>query len=354
MRKSITLSALVAGLLAAVLMTGPVAQAQSPTIPPEVRVGCGARPYPANYSACVTVVNATRGFTAPGRVDASAGFAFDGAFSVFGSNAAGRRGYPALLPFSGLTRQLEAGNGWVAFACEINYPYLHGCGTEVITSLSASTNSQVTAGNRALQTAVVRDDPNPTNTMRGQVLRRTDISDGMWTCADASRYVACERVGWQGSIDHARFNYRLVNKTVAIRLTNNLPHRLELRESQWGQTIADDRGKTPATTLASGQRNSARSVAPDVEGFAAPVVWWGGIRPISRANTNVSLSYDVTGAGQYQGVQIDVNLRFDADGNVKTNGACRATGRTSNVPFCDVSASSSGGATQLNVSLRAF
>lgn len=353
MRRSITLSALVAGLLAAVLMTGPAAQAMPPTIPPEVQAGCGSAS--GNYAACVTIVNATRGFTAPGQVNASAGFAFYGRFSSFGSNAAGRSEQYALGSQGQPTAaQLQAGNGWVAYRCRVAFPYLHGCGTEVTTQLERPIDPQVTAGNRALQTAVVADDPNPTNVARGQVLRRTDISDGMWTCADASRYVRCERVNWQGSRDWARFNYRLVNKTVAIRLTNNLPQRLELRESQWGQTIKDRRGETPATTLASGQRNSARSVAPDVEGFTVPQIWWGGIRPVSRANTNISLTYDVTGAGQYQGVQIDVNLRFDADGNVKTNGACRATGRTSNVPFCDVSASSSGDATQLNVSLRAF
>ncbi|KLR62337.1 hypothetical protein IMCC26207_104188 [Actinobacteria bacterium IMCC26207] len=374
MRKSVGAVVVVAALLGVVFAVVPPVGATAPVIPPGVEPGCGAAS--GNYAACVTVVNATRGFASPGVVNNASGLAFNARFAQT-SRQGGLSGGLALGSFpttaqilagqgealAAAAQQLEAGLGWVAWRCRIAAPFMHGCRTEVTTQVEQSQNPQVLPANQPMQAEVLRRDPNAVVTASGRVERRTDITDGMRNCDNTSRYVLCRHLGNQGPRDYTRFNFELTNETVMVNVTNFLPHRLELANKQWGQAIVDQRGVTPDTRLANGELNSARSIAPYNDALpGAPVGQWGGLRPLSAENTHIHLNYRITGAGQYTNQLVGVDLQFELVGEgdrarwrpvEDPARACRLTGPGAH-PRCRVAVASVGGNTQLDVSLENF
>ena len=370
-RKSVGAVVVVAALLGVVFAVVPPVGATAPVIPPGVEPGCGAAS--GNYAACVTVVNATRGFASPGVVNNASGLAFNARFAQT-SRPGGLSGWWALQVPSfwqsealfAAAGQLEAGLGWVAWRCRIAAPFMHGCRTEVTTQVEQSQNPQVLPANQPMQAEVLRRDPNAVVTASGRVERRTDVTNEMRNCENTSRYVLCRHLGNQGPRDYTRFNFQLTNETVMVNISSTLPNRLNFQWKAVGETILDPRGETPETRLSNGEMNSARSIAPYDPALAAPpLAWWGGLRPLSAENTHIHLAYAIEGTPNV--VQID--LQFENVGGVIPNGgtvptpdrwrpvedaarACRITGRQA--PLCEVSVASVAGNTQLNVALRPF
>ncbi|KLR61159.1 hypothetical protein IMCC26207_109678 [Actinobacteria bacterium IMCC26207] len=84
-RKSFGAVVVVAALLGVVFAVVPPVGASPPVIPPGVEAGCGSES--GNYAACVTVVNATRGFARPGVVNNASGLAFYGRPAASGVNS---------------------------------------------------------------------------------------------------------------------------------------------------------------------------------------------------------------------------------------------------------------------------
>ena len=353
-RKSVGAVVVVAALLGVVFAVVPPVGASPPVIPPGVQPACGASS--GNYAACVTVVNATRGFERPGVANHLWGLQFNASFGVLG-NSTGRSVAHALggtPPISGL----GPGLGWVAYRCRIAWPNLHGCGVEMTTR--AEWVQVPVIGNVALLEEVRRRDPNPAVTSRGQVFYRSAATQ---SCASLSRYVACRHLGNQGPQRWTRFNFELTNETVMVNVTNFLPHRLVLANKAWGQAIVDQRGVTPDTRLPNGELNSARSIAPYNDALAAaPVGQWGGLRALSAENTHIHLNYRITGAGQYTNQLVGVDLQFEFVGEgdrarwrpvEDPARACRVAGPGAH-PRCRVGVASVGGNTQLDISLEPF
>ncbi|CAB4897464.1 unannotated protein [freshwater metagenome] len=198
----------------------------------------------------------------------SAGLAFTAAgdHEQFGPPVIGDSGQ-WVLGSAGLPTQsfLEPGKGWVAYSCRTPWPYLAGCRAQVTTTVAQPDNPNVKSP--AIQEAVIQEDTTPTNRAKGQVEYKTDISGGMWSCEDQSKYVSCLKVRHQGTDrDYARYDFELRTFTMAVNVTNYLPQRLVLNKNvvDWNGVVPDSRGETPTETLASGQQNSARSIAPYV------------------------------------------------------------------------------------------
>ena len=356
MRKSFGAGVVVAALLGVVLAVVPPVGASPPVIPPGVEPRCGASVSNVNYAACVTVVNATRGFQSPGVANNLWGLAFRASFGISG-NAAGRSGAFALgggVPNDGLGSEL----GWVAYRCQVAWPNTHGCQTEVTTQVGLAPSGVIL--NAALFDEVRRRDPNAAVTSRGRVFYRSAVTQ---SCDNTSRYVACRHLGNQGPQRWTRFNFELTNETVMVNVTNFLPHRLVLANKSWGQAIVDQRGVTPETRLANGEVNSARSIAPYNDVLpGAPVGQWGGLRPLSAENTHIHLNYRITGPGQYTNQLVGVDLQFENVGEgdrprwrpvEDPARACRITGPGAH-PRCRVGVASVGGNTQLDISLENF
>ena len=358
MRKFVAVGGLLGGFLAVALFASPVAQAMPPAIPPEVALNCGKNTSGAgNYSACVTVVNETRGFASPGVVSQSAGLAFTAAgdHEQFGPPVIGDSGQ-WVLGSAGLPTQsfLEPGKGWVAYSCRTPWPYLAGCRAQVTTTVAQPDNPNVKSP--AIQEAVIQEDTTPTNRAKGQVEYKTDISGGMWSCEDQSKYVSCLKVRHQGTDrDYARYDFELRTFTMAVNVTNYLPQRLVLNKNvvDWNGVVPDSRGETPTETLASGQQNSARSIAPYVEGFEPPDANWGGIRPMSRGGSEIQMTYDVTGPGQYSGVKVKVHMQ-PKTGGWNTEDACTVTGPGSNLPKCEATVIQPDGQVKLEVTISSY
>ena len=356
LRKSVGAVVVVAAMLGVVFAVVPPVGASPPVIPPAVEAGCGASS--GNYAACVTVVNATRGFASPGVVNNASGLAFYGRFGQ--SSAPGGLSSGYALGGAQPVAQLQAGLGWVAWRCRIAWPFTHGCQTEVTTQVERALDPQVLPANRAIQQAVLDRDPNAAVTSRGRVNYRSAPTQ---SCGNSSRYVACRHTGNQGPQRWTRFNFELTNETVMVNVTNFLPHRLVLANKSWGQAIVDQRGVTPDTRLANGELNSARSIAPYNDALpGAPVGQWGGLRPLSAENTHIHLNYRITGAGQYTNQLVGVDLQFELVGEgdrarwspvEDPARACRITGPGAH-PRCRVGVASVGGNTQLDISLENF
>ena len=355
-RKSVGAVVVVAALLGVVFAVVPPVGASPPVIPPGVQARCGASS--GNYAACVTVVNATRGFARPGVVNTASGLAF---FARFGqSSAPGGLSAGYALGGGQPVAQLQAGLGWVAWYCRVAWPFTHGCQTEVTSQVERANDPQVLPANRPMQDAVLVRDPNAAVTSRGRVFYRSAVTQ---SCADTSRYVACRHLGNQGPQRWTRFNFELTNETVMVNVTNFLPHRLVLANKAWGQAIVDQRGVTPDTRLPNGELNSARSIAPYNDALAAaPVGQWGGLRALSAENTHIHLNYRITGPGQYtnQLVGVDLQFEFVGEGDLARwrpvedpARACRIAGPGAH-PRCRVGVASVGGNTQLDISLEPF
>ena len=355
-RKSFGAVVVVAALLGVVFAVVPPVGASPPVIPPGVQAGCGSES--GNYAACVTVVNATRGFARPGVVNNASGLAFYGRPSSSGVNTGRSEAYA--LGGAQPVAQLQAGLGWMAFQCRVAWPNTHGCQTEITTQVERVNDPQVLPANRPMQEAVLQRDPNAAVTSRGRVFYRSAVTQ---SCDNTSRYVACRHLNNQGPQRWTRFNFELTNETVMVNVTNFLPHRLVLANKQWGQAIVDQRGVTPETRLPNGEVNSARSIAPYNEALpAAPVGQWGGLRPLSAENTHIHLNYRITGAGQYTNQLVGVDLQFEFVGEgdrarwrpvEDPARACRITGPGAH-PRCRVGVASVGGNTQLDISLENF
>ena len=168
--------------------------------------------------------------------------------------------------------------------------------------------------------------------------------------------MTCDKLGHSGPKSaYQRYDFALKNFTMAINVTNYLPQRLVLNKNvvDWSEVVPDSRGETPAETLASGEQNSARSIAPYVDGFEPPDVDWGGLRPMSRGGSEIQMTYDVTGPGQYQGVKVKVHMQ-PKTGGWNTEDACKVTGPGSNLPKCEATVTEPNGQAKLEVTISSY
>ncbi len=362
MRKIIAVGVMMGGFLAGALFLTPSAQAMPPVIPPEIGLNCGkAMSGSGSYDACVTVVNETRGFVSPGVVSQSAGLAFT-AVGHWDSNAWGVLGASGqwVLGSAGMPTQsfLEPGKGWVAYSCRIPAGYLSGCSAEVTTTLARPDNANVKSP--AIQEAAIKEDTNSTIKAKGEVAFDQKILPSMSSCLRSSSYVTCDKLGHSGPKSaYQRYDFALKNFTMAINVTNYLPQRLVLNKNvvDWNGVVPDSRGETPAETLASGEQNSARSIAPYVDGFEVPDADWGGIRPLSTTGSQIIMTYDVTGPGQYSGVKVKVHMQNKYVGNNPkwdTEDACRVTGPGSNLPKCEATVTEPNGQAKLEITISSY
>jgi len=357
-RKIIAVSGLLGGFLAVALFACPVAQAMPPAIPPAIALNCGKDVTDAgNYNACVTVVNETLGFAAPGVVSHSAGLAFtaDGEAEYFGPPSLGRTARWVLGSAGQPTQSfLEPGKGWVAYSCRRAWPDTAGCRAQVTTTVAQPDNANVKSP--AIQAAVLKEDTTPTNRASGQVEYYTKPLESLYSCENQSKYVNCLKLRAQSPHrDYARYDFELRNFPMAINVTNFLPQRLVLNKNvvDWNGVIPDSRGETPTQTLASGQQNSARSIAPYVDGFEPPDANWGGLRPMTRSGSEIQMTYDVTGPGEYQGVKVRVHMQ-PKSGGWNTEDACKLTGPGTNLPKCEATITEPNGQVRLEVTISSF
>lgn len=340
MRKIIAVSGLLGGFLAVALFASPVAQAMPPAIPPAIALNCGKDTSGSgNYNACVTVVNETRGFASPGVVSESAGLAFTavGEYERFGPPGIGDSGQWVLGSAGQPTQSfLEPRNGWVAYSCRRAWPDQAGCRAEVTTTVAQPEDPTVKSP--AIQAAVLQKDTTPIMIANGQVEYYKKSIETLYSCNSQSKYVSCRKLRALSPVqDYARYDFELSTSTMAIKVINFLPQRLVLNKNvvDWGGVVPDPRGETPAETLASGQQNSARSIAPYVKKFDAPDVDWGGIRPMTKGGSEIQMTYDVTGTGEYQGVKVKVHMSPKV-GGWNTDDACEVTGPDpQNLPRCE-------------------
>ncbi len=342
MRKIIAGSGLLGGFLAVALFASPVAQAMPPVIPPEIALNCGKDMAGSGaYDACVTVVNETRGFVSPGVTGTTAGLAFT-ASGDYAANTGWTGGSGQwVLGSAGEPTQsfLQPNKGWVAYSCRIPAGNLSGCSAEVTTTLADPENPLVTNPN--LQEAAIEEDTNSTIKFKGKVEYSQKIIPSMWSCVPRSKYVMCDKQGNYGPQSaYQRYDFALRNATMGIKIINFLDERLVLNKNfvDWNRVIPDSRGETPSETLASGQQNSARSIAPYVTGYEAPDAHWGGITELST-DKKISMTYDVAGSGGYAGVKVKIEMKVKLTGGQyrwDTEDACKVTGPSSNLPKCEV------------------
>ena len=327
-------TASVAGLTILALAPLVPATAMTTTLPAAVENGCGSRL--GNYAACVTVQNSTRGYTGPNVVNASAGLLFNATFSVQG-NAGRAAGAYALGSASDANRDVvNRGNGWVAYRCQVSWPNLYGCRTEVTSSV---TNPVIAPAvnpppGSEFQSGVFNAQRGARLTSWGQVNFRAAATN---SCGIHSKYVSCRLTNTQGSNrDWTRFNFALTNELVTISVDNTLAnYRMVLdRAPSWDHSIEDRRGRS----------SNATDIAPGGQAF------WGAIRPTDKNKTHITLEYVLVGLTSrdvnFNGAHVRVRVDFDKDGNLIRTGsaddahgpeACRVIeARANQRPTCTV------------------
>jgi len=329
--------ALVALATPAVAVPGPV--------PTGLEANCGARS--GNFSSCVAVVNATRGYQSPNTPTTASGLLFHATFSAQGNRPSGlSQGY-ALSTSSNARRDfVDPANGYAAYYCRIASPFLHGCRTEVASSLASSSTTSP-----QLQRDVFNRDQGGRVTSWGQVNFRANPTSN---CSMHDAYVACRLVNTQGPSDYSRFNFELSNELVTVGITNTLQgyRMIWTGAPSWGSSVEDVRGRSA----------NAHNVEPNGQ------AWWGAVRPIDKAATHIAMEYRLQGLTpndrNFQDAIIRIRVEFDENGNLVTTGdannprsaqACRVlAANQGTVPTCTVAGASSSvpGLTRLLVSVE--
>ena len=233
--------------------------------------GCGNKS--GAYTACVTVSNETRGFSGPGQTSRANGLAFVGSdLRATGSTAA------AIWAFDRSAQAPAA--GWLAGRCRTNSGILSGCDVYFNMTLA----NGITGSNRTLQEDIIHESHNRAISFNGWQYH-FDRKYGH-KCSSGNPFVHCLYINESGIPDYRRFNYRLTNETVTVKITNYIDQRLVLdHKPRWGGLVEDIRGETPNTRLANGELNSSHSIAPYLDGDSLPQAYWGALRPVDDETT---------------------------------------------------------------------
>jgi len=347
MKRSIALAAaLAAGGLA---LAGSVTPAGAGTgSVPGNSGACGAN---SGYlSACVTVSNETRGFSGPGQTSRGTGLAFVGG-DLHTKATAGTA--TAKWTLGGGSKAPVS--GWLAAQCRSDTYSFNGCDLYFNTTLAA--NPDVAAANRTLQTAIVVESGNRPVTFHAWQHAKKKFENGH-TCSSGNPFVRCLYINESGISKHPRFNYRLTTETVTVKITNFIDQRLVLTGNpSWGGLVPDARGESPTgARLPNQQLNSARSIAPYLDGGSLPQAYWGALRPVDEQST-LLLAYRYEHSSDREGTTYTdntVTLRLEIDTSGRADGTtCEVASRsTFTRALCTIEGMSySGNNTEVSISL---
>lgn len=286
---------MVTGLLAAV----PQASASTGAVPGP-QAACGVANINYAFSACVTIVNATRGFTGPGATARSAGIALTNAGRCTESNCTYRQ------PMSSDTNL--GVNQWVASSCTTPLGWLNGC--KVLAFPNLTTPDQVPSGNATLQGAIIDASGASQNVNLDAYTFRKDRATGT-SCTTNNPFLHCTGGHNSGTRNNNRYDYEIRNDTLTVRIQNAVASGLTLQTENWGGLVRDRRGDT--TTYPTG-------TIPAYSGSgAAPAMFFGAIR--SKGTSSVALVYTVD-AGIFRGNTISIELTINNEGHITTGSKC--------------------------------
>ena len=289
--------------------------------------GCGNRS--GAYTACVTVSNETRGFSGPGQTSRAAGLAFVGS----GLDA---KGHTAAAVWAFDRSEFAPAAGWLAGRCRTNSGILNGC--DLYFNMTLAATATATGSNRTLQQDIIHESHNRAISFHGwQYYKKNNTAGEGYghSCSSGNRFVSCQYVNESGIKDYRRFNYRLTNETVTVKITNFIDQRLVLTHNpRWGGLVSDARGETPSIRLANRELNSSRSIAPYLDGDSLPQAYWGALRPVDDDETTLLLEYRYQrGHGRegdtYTDNTVTLRLRIEKNGRPDTKGTtCVVGGRS--------------------------